>query len=109
LALMRSSTSTLSNATPPTIRTALTISRPQIVNGMPRICRHTIFICGNSQRYGKPLKQRGVLPRSGGHSSSYWYHQLWNATPGVNFPWLFRSGSTPEFAEYLLHKTQFER
>ena len=30
------------------------------------------FTCGNSHRYGKPLKQRGFLPRSGGHSSSYW-------------------------------------
>jgi hypothetical protein len=29
-------------------------------------------ICGNLQRYSKPLKQRGFLPRSGGHSSRYW-------------------------------------
>jgi hypothetical protein len=27
------------------------------------------IICGNPQRYGKPLKQRGCLPRSSGHSS----------------------------------------
>ena len=45
------------------------------MNGMPRICRHTIFICGNPQRYRKPLKQRGFLPRSGGHSSSNWCQQ----------------------------------
>ena len=38
----------------------------------PQICWHTIFICGNSQRYGKQLKQRGFLPRSGGHSSRCW-------------------------------------
>jgi hypothetical protein len=38
----------------------------------PQICWHTIVICGNSQRYGKPLKQRGFLPRSGGHSSRCW-------------------------------------
>jgi hypothetical protein len=25
-------------------------------NGMPRICWHTIFICGEPQWYGKPLK-----------------------------------------------------
>ena len=31
----------------------------------PQICWHTIFICGNPQRYGKPLKQRGFLPRCG--------------------------------------------
>jgi len=27
------------------------------------------------QRYGKPLKQRGFLPRPGGHSSRYWCQQ----------------------------------
>src|SRR5215469_6429931 len=37
----------------------------------PRICWHTIVICGNPQRYGKPLKQRGFLSRSGEHSSRY--------------------------------------
>jgi hypothetical protein len=37
----------------------------------PRICWHTIAICGNRQRYGKPLKQRGFLSRSGEHSSRY--------------------------------------
>ena len=30
---------------------------------------------GHSQRYGKPLKQRGFLPQSGGHSSCYWCQQ----------------------------------
>ena len=51
-------------------------SRPQnCERNAPRICWHTIFTCGNSERYGKPLKQRGFLPRSGGHSSSYWYQQ----------------------------------
>ena len=29
----------------------------------PRICWHTIFICGKPQWYGKPLKQRGLLSR----------------------------------------------
>src|SRR6516162_9635379 len=41
----------------------------------PRLCWHTNFICGNPQRYGKPLKQRGCLPRSSGHSSRYWCQQ----------------------------------
>src|SRR5262249_27368057 len=64
------------NATPPTIRTAFNDSRPQnCERNTPRICWHTILTCGNSERYSKPLKQRGFLPRSGGHSSSYWYQQ----------------------------------
>ena len=29
----------------------------------PRICWHTIFICGKPQWYGKPLKQLGLLSR----------------------------------------------
>jgi len=41
----------------------------------PRICWHTIVICGNPQQYGKPMKQRGFLPRSGGHSSRCWCQQ----------------------------------
>ena len=99
-----------SNATPPTVRTALTISRPQNCGAVlghtcnridrepnsplragaywsvyelthrapgsrraagsrsartesPRICWHTIFICGKPQWYGKPLKQLGLLSR----------------------------------------------
>src|SRR5215813_4843750 len=42
---------------------------------MPRICWHTILTCGNPQWYGKPLKQRGLLSRQGGHSSRYWCQQ----------------------------------
>ena len=30
---------------------------------MPRICWHTIFICGKPPRYRKPLKQLGLLSR----------------------------------------------
>ena len=44
-------------------------------NGMPRICWHTIFICGNPRWHGKPLKQLGFLSRSGGHSSRCWYRK----------------------------------
>src|SRR5262252_3860120 len=44
-------------------------------NGVPRICWHTIPTCGNPQWYGKPLKQRGLLSRQGGHSSRYWCQQ----------------------------------
>src|SRR5262249_53745068 len=43
--------------------------------GMPRICWHTILTCGNPQWYGKPLKQRGLPSRQGGHSSRYWCQQ----------------------------------
>ena len=52
-----------SNATPPTISTALTISRPQNRERKARICWHTIFICGKPQWYGNLLKQRGLLSR----------------------------------------------
>src|SRR5215469_14623410 len=52
-----------SNGTPPTISTALTISRPQNRERKARICWHTIFICGKPQWYGKLLKQRGLLSR----------------------------------------------
>ena len=130
-----------SNATPPTVRTALTISRPQNCGAVfgrvcnridpepnsplragaywsvyelthrapgsrraagsrstrtesPRICWHTIFICGTPQWYGKPLKQRGLLSRQAdirrvtGTSSVNLRHQAlrrgllrWNASP----------------------------
>jgi hypothetical protein len=40
-------------------------------NGMPPNLLAHHFIYGNPQWYGKPLKQRGPLPRSGGHSSRY--------------------------------------
>jgi Resolvase, N terminal domain len=40
----------------------------------PNLLAH-YFIYGNPQWYGKPLKQRGPLPRSGGHSSRYWCQQ----------------------------------
>src|SRR5215467_12720073 len=52
-----------SNGTPPTISTALTISRPQNRERKARICWHTIFICGKPHWYGKLLKQRGLLSR----------------------------------------------
>jgi hypothetical protein len=32
-------------------------------HGMPRICWQTIFICGQLQWYGKPLKQLRLLSR----------------------------------------------
>ena len=54
-------------------------------NGMPRICWDTIFICGNSQWYGKPLKQRAFLPRPGGHSSRYWCQQRQVPRLGAEF------------------------
>ena len=44
-------------------------------NAMPRICWHTILTYGNPQWYGKPLKQRRLLSRQGGHSSRYWCQQ----------------------------------
>src|SRR5262249_52690700 len=34
-----------------------------------------MYHCGNPQWYGKPLKQRGLLSRQGGHSSRYWCQQ----------------------------------
>jgi hypothetical protein len=61
----------------------------------PRLCWHTNFICGNPQRYGKPLKQRGCLPRSSGQSSRCWCQQdsvfarsgcLWAFCPFTNAP-----------------------
>src|SRR5215469_17475207 len=51
----------------------------------PRICWHTIFSFGNPQRYGKPLKQPGFLPRSGGHSSRYWCQQ--DQVPSLGRRW----------------------
>src|SRR5215469_8978896 len=41
----------------------------------PESVWHTILTCGNPQWYGKPMKQRGLLSRQGGHSSRYWRQQ----------------------------------
>ena len=59
----------------------------------PRICWHTIFIRGNPQWYGKPLKQRGPLPRSGGHSSRYWCQE--DSDFGRSQPTLATAGLRP--------------
>src|SRR5215831_2394015 len=39
---------------------------------------------GKPQWYGKPLKQRGLLSRQGGHSSSCWCQQDSEAAPRVS-------------------------
>ena len=65
----------------------------------PRICRHTIFICRNPQRYGKPLKQRGFVGRrrpARRTGSAVWYSCSSNAAI-----WRYIGGSLRHFTLYF--------
>jgi hypothetical protein len=64
-----------SNATPPTIRTALTISRPQnCERNAPNLLAHYLYLWGTTV-VQQAIETEWIFVSLGGLSSSYWCQQ----------------------------------